>query len=370
MNQQSSDNLSPESLKALTADAIALLKKLIATPSYSREEDKTAGILESYLKDRGVVPQRVANNVWAKNMQYDSAKPTLLLNSHHDTVKPNAGYSLDPFAPIEKDGKLFGLGSNDAGGCLVSLLFVFLHFKDEEYPFNILFAASAEEEISGKNGIELLLTELPKIDFAIVGEPTKLQMAVAEKGLMVLDCVSTGVAGHAARDEGENAIYLAIQDVNWFRDFQFPKVSEFLGPVHMAVTNIETPNKAHNMVPDTCTFMVDVRVNELYTFEEILETIRKNVTCEVQPRSVRLTPSGISASHPLVMAGNKLGLTSYGSPTLSDMALMPFPALKIGPGDSARSHTADEFIYIEEVTKGVETYIALINNLKTELKNF
>lgn len=369
MNTISSDPMSPDSLDQLAADAIALLKELIATPSFSREENQTADILERVLKEKGLSPNRFNNNVWAIGKNYDSSKPTVLLNSHHDTVKPNAGYTLDPFHPLEKEGKLFGLGSNDAGGCLVSLLSVFLHFRDIDFPFNLLFAASAEEEISGKNGIESLLPALPKIDFAIVGEPTKLQMAVAEKGLMVLDCKITGEAGHAARDEGENAIYLAIKDIDWFREFQFPKVSDFLGPVHLAVTNIETPNKAHNMVPGSCHFIVDVRVNELYTFEEILETIQENVQCDVVPRSVRLKPSGISILHPLVMAGTQLGLVSYGSPTLSDMALMPFPALKIGPGDSARSHTADEFIYTEEVKKGIETYLALLQNLKTELEN-
>ncbi len=363
------NTISPAVLDGLAADATNLLKELISTPSFSREEKDTADLLESFLKQNEIVPNRIFNNVWAKMKSYDSTKPTLLLNSHHDTVKPNAGYTLDPFEPMEKDGKLFGLGSNDAGGCLVSLLSVFLYFREIDCPFNIIFVASAEEEISGKNGMEALLVTLPSIDFAIVGEPTKMEMAVAEKGLMVLDCKSTGAAGHAARDEGENAIYLAIKDVQWFREFQFPKVSDFLGPIHMAVTSIETSNKAHNMVPDTCTFIVDIRVNELYTFKEILKTIQENIKSEVVPRSVRLKPSGISTLHPLVMAGTKLGLISYGSPTLSDMALMPFPALKIGPGDSARSHTADEYIFTEEIKKGIELYIALIKNLKAELEN-
>ncbi len=361
--------ISPGNLNILAEEAVSVLKELIATPSFSREENQTADILERILEEKGLTPNRIHNNVWALGKNYDSNKPTLLLNSHHDTVKPNAGYSLDPFEPIEKEGKLYGLGSNDAGGCLVSLLFVFLHFQDKECPFNLVFAASAEEEISGKNGIESILPALPKIDYAIVGEPTKMQMAVAEKGLMVLDCKSTGEGGHAARDEGNNAIYLAVKDINWFQEFQFPKVSNFLGPVHMAVTSIETSNKAHNIVPDTCHFIVDVRVNELYSFEDILQTIRENVRCEVVPRSVRLKPSGISTLHPLVMAGTQLGLNSYGSPTLSDMALMPFPALKIGPGNSARSHTADEYIFIEEIKNGIATYLALLQNLKTELEN-
>lgn len=369
MNTIPSNHISSSDLKKLTEDAVDLLKKLIATPSFSREENQTADILEGILKRAGLVSNRHHHNVWAMGKNHDFSKPTLLLNSHHDTVKPNPGYTLNPFESLENDGKLFGLGANDAGGCLVSLLSVFLYYQNIDCPFNLLFAASAEEEISGKNGIESLLPVLPKIDFAIVGEPTKMQMAVAEKGLMVLDCKTTGVAGHAARDEGENAIYSAMKDIEWFREFQFPKVSDFLGPVHMAVTSIETPNKAHNMVPDSCQFIVDIRVNELYTFEEILKSIQENVTSKFVPRSVRLKPSGISTLHPLVIAGTKLGLNSFGSPTLSDMALMPFPALKIGPGDSARSHTADEFIFLDEIKEGINTYIALLQNLKTEFDN-
>ncbi|MEO6682676.1 MAG: M20/M25/M40 family metallo-hydrolase, partial [Ginsengibacter sp.] len=303
MNNLSADTISSDSLNELYIDALTLLKELIATPSLSREEHQTADILENFLRDKKVEPKRFLNNVWAKGKHFKNNKPTLLLNSHHDTVKANPGYTLNPFDPIERKGQLFGLGSNDAGGCLVSLLSTFLYFSEKDLPFNVIFAASAEEEISGKNGMEALIPELPKVDFAIVGEPTKLQMAIAEKGLMVLDCVSTGKAGHAARDEGINALYLAMDDIQWFRDFKFSKVSEFLGPVHMAVTSIETINKAHNMVPETCSFVVDVRVNELYSFEEILETVRGNVKCTVSPRSLRLKPSGISPDHPLVLAG-------------------------------------------------------------------
>jgi acetylornithine deacetylase len=346
----------------IISDAVNLLKILISTPSFSKEEDKTADILEQFLQDRNIKANRYLNNVWATNKYFDPAKVTLLLNSHHDTVKPNAGYTLNPFEPIEKEGKLFGLGSNDAGGPLVSLLATFVHFYDADLPFNIIFAGSAEEEISGKNGIEILLGHLPKIDCAIVGEPTLMNMAVAEKGLLVLDGVAYGKAGHAARNEGVNALYIAMQDITWLSSFQFPKVSPFLGPVHIAVTSVNTPNKTHNIVPSECNFLVDVRVNELYSFEEIISTIKQNVKSEIQPRSIRLKSSFIDQCHPLVMAGKQMNITSYGSPTCSDMALMDFPSLKIGPGDSARSHTADEFIYADEIEEGIEKYIQLITN--------
>lgn len=352
------------SLQELQQSAIELLKQLIATPSFSKEEQDTASILKIFLEERGIEAKQFKYNVWATNKHFDAGKPTLLLNSHHDTVKPNKGYTLDPFTPIVKDGKLFGLGSNDAGGPLVSLLATFLHFYDRaDLKYNLLFAASAEEEISGKEGIEILLPELPPIDCAIVGEPTLMQMAVAERGLMVLDAVANGRAGHAAREEGENAIYKALRDIEWFSTYKFPKVSELLGPVKTSVTVIETDNKAHNVVPAQCRFVVDVRVNELYTFEEILELIRQNIQSEVTPRSTRLRSTSIALEHPLVQAGITLGRTYYGSPTTSDKALMPFQALKMGPGDSARSHTADEFIYIEEIEKGIALYIDLLNQV-------
>ena len=286
------------------------------------------------------------------------------MNSHHDTVKPNKAYTLDPFAPIVKDGKLFGLGSNDAGGCLVSLLAVFLHYYDKkDLKYNLIFAATAEEEISGKNGIEILLNELPKIDCGIVGEPTLMNMAIAERGLLVLDVTTKGVAGHAAREEGENALYKALDDIEWFRNFEFEKVSPLLGKVKMSVTVIETENKAHNVVPPLCRFVVDVRVNELYSFEEVLEIIRTHVKSEVTPRSLRMRSTSISLEHPLVKAGIQLERSYYGSPTTSDKALMPFQTLKMGPGDSARSHTADEFIYIDEIHKGIDLYIQLLNQV-------
>ena len=344
--------------------AISLLKELISIPSFSKEEDNTAAAIERFLQSNEITAHRHLNNVWAKNKYYDEAKPTLLLNSHHDTVKPNKAYSLDPFSPIEKDGKLFGLGSNDAGGCLVSLIAAFLHYyKKEDLKYNLVLAATAEEEISGKNGVEALLPYLGKIDCAIVGEPTLLQMAVAERGLMVLDCTSHGRAGHAARSEGDNALYKALDEIRWFKDYQLPKISELLGSSKMTVTVVETDNKAHNVVPSQCKFVVDIRVNELYSFEEVLSIIRSNITSEVQPRSTRLRSTSISVDHPLVQAGKSLGKKSYGSPTTSDKALMPFPALKIGPGDSARSHTADEYIFINEISEGVEFYITLLKQL-------
>ncbi len=359
-----------DTITILAEDAIALLKQLIATPSFSREEDRTAGILCLFFAKRSIPHFRVGNNVFAYNKYFDEGKTSVLLNSHHDTVRPNKGYTLDPFSPVEKDGKLYGLGSNDAGGCLVSLAAVFLCFYERnDLPFNIVFAASAEEEISGKGGIEYLLQD-PTFNpvqrnwaFAIVGEPTQMQMAVAEKGLMVLDGIAHGRAGHAAREEGENAIYKAIKDIQWFQTYRFPKVSDLLGPVKTTVTVIQTENTAHNVVPAQCKFVVDVRVNELYTLEEALDIIRSNVQSEVQPRSLRLRPSGIDLSHPLVQTGLKLGRTYYGSPTTSDQALIPFTSLKIGPGDSARSHTADEYIYVQEIKEGIELYIKMIEGV-------
>lgn len=353
-----------EKINTLQQDVIGLLKKLIATPSFSKEEQNTADIIDQFLDSKGVKTKIHLNNIWARNKYFDESKPTILLNSHHDTVKPNKGYTLDPFTPIEKEGKLYGLGSNDAGGPLVSLIATFLYYHDQpDLKYNFVIAATAEEEISGHNGIEALLPRLEKIDFGIVGEPTQMQMAVAEKGLMVLDCVAQGKAGHAAREEGENSIYKAIKDMEWFISHRFDKVSDLLGPVKMSVTVIETENKAHNVVPAHCKYVVDVRVNELYSFAEILEVIKANVKSEVQPRSTRLRSSSIAIDHPLVKAGSNLGRTYYGSPTTSDKALMNFPTLKMGPGDSARSHTADEYIYINEIKEGIELYIQLLNQL-------
>ncbi len=344
--------------------AVLLLKQLIATPSFSKEEQDTANIISSFFEQQGVQYQRVGNNIYAKNKHYNISKPTILLNSHHDTVLPNKGYTLNPFTPSEKEGKLFGLGSNDAGGCLVSLIATFLHFYHQENTaYNIVFVASAEEEISGVNGIELVLPKLGKIDFGIVGEPTQLEMAVAERGLMVIDCIAQGRAGHAAREEGENALYKAMEDINWIKNFKFEKVSDLLGECRLSVTVIETDNKQHNVVPGQCKFVMDARINELYNFDEIQEIFKVHLKSSFQPRSTRMKSTSIALNHPLVKAGIQLGKGYYGSPTTSDKALMPFPTLKMGPGDSARSHTADEFIYLREIEEGINCYIQLIEQI-------
>lgn len=345
--------------------AVALLKQMIATPSLSREEDGTAQLISEFLTAMDIPHERHLNNIWAFNKHYDPSKRNILLNSHHDTVKPNPQYTRDPFSPDVENGKLYGLGSNDAGGCLVSLIATFLHFYHRsDLSYNIILTATAEEEISGANGIESILPKLPAIEFAIVGEPTLTQLAIAEKGLMVLDCTSYGKAGHAAREEGENALYKALPDLNWFRDFRFPKVSETLGPVKMSVTVINTSNKAHNVVPADCTFVVDVRATDQYTLEELLEIIRANVSCEVKPRSMRMRPSFIPMDHPFVLAGVSVGKSCYGSPTTSDQALIPATSVKMGPGDSARSHTADEYIHLHEIKEGIQSYIQLLEMIQ------
>ena len=347
---------------SLTNAAVDLLKALIATPSMSREEGPTADLIAAFLTQHGVANERVGHNVWAKNRHFDPKQPTLLLNSHHDTVRPNASYTRDPFAPAVEDGKLYGLGSNDAGGCLVSLLATFVQYYDRfDLTHNLVMAATAEEEISGRGGggIESLLPHLPLIDVALVGEPTQMNLAIAEKGLLVLDCTVRGRAGHAARNEGENAITNAMPDLTWFQTYQYPKISPLLGSVKQSVTIIQAGTQ-HNVVPDTCIFTVDVRVTEQYTLEEILVIIRDHVQAEVTPRSVRLRSSGIAVDHPLVQAGLAPGRTTYGSPTLSDQALLPMPSLKCGPGHSERSHIADEFIYLSEIEEGIVGYVAML----------
>ncbi|KIC91349.1 M20 family metallo-hydrolase [Flavihumibacter sp. ZG627] len=365
--------IDPNKIKLLATDAISLLQSLIRTPSFSKEESGTADILVSFFKKHNIDAHRYLNNVWAVNKYFDKSRPTLLLNSHHDTVKPNPQYTKDPFQPVMEEGKLYGLGSNDAGGPLVSLIAAFIYFYNaKDLPWNIVLAATAEEEISGKNGIEALLNEEEFLSTtgtlnntfqnwsAIVGEPTQMELAVAEKGLLVLDCIAHGKAGHAAREEGVNAIYKAMDAIQWFRNHRFPKESETLGMVKMNVTSIITDNKAHNVVPVTCQFTVDIRVTDAYTHEEILDIITASIDCEVKPRSMRLRATAIPLHHPLVNAASEMGKGYYGSPTSSDKALIPFAALKMGPGDSARSHSADEYIYLREIEEGIEGYTRLI----------
>lgn len=346
--------------ESIKRDAVELLKQLISIPSFSKEEDKTADAIEAFLQQRNIKTHRKLNNIWAYNKYFDAAKPTLLLNSHHDTVKPNSGYTRDPYTATVEDDKLYGLGSNDAGGCLVSLIATFLYYYDQEgLNYNICLATTAEEEISGNNGLECILSDLGELEFAIVGEPTLMNLAIAERGLLVLDCTSYGKAGHAAREEGDNAIYKALKDIEWFRNYRFSKVSEMFGPLKMSVTIINAGSQ-HNVVPATCTFTVDVRVTDAYTNEEVLKIIRTNVDCEVVPRSIRLKPSSIDKEHPIVQSGIALGRTTYGSPTTSDQALLSIPSLKVGPGDSARSHMADEYVHLSEIEKGIGLYIEML----------
>jgi len=349
--------------QGLFEDALALLKQLIGLSSLSKEEEFTADLIDRFFQDRDIKTHRKGNNVWVYNAHYDSTKPTILLNSHHDTVKPNTGYTRDPLAATVEEGKLYGLGSNDAGGCLVSLIGTFLYFYQQtDLKYNFCLVASAEEEISGKNGVESVLDDIGSIDFAIVGEPTLLDLAIAEKGLMVLDCTALGTAGHAARNEGDNAIYKAIKDIEWFQNYTFERTSSTLGPIKMSVTVIQAGSQ-HNVVPATCNFVVDVRTTDAYSNEETLDIIKSHVKSEVTARSTRLKSSSIPETHPIVKAGVALGRKVYGSPTMSDQALIPVPSLKLGPGDSARSHMADEFIYIDEIRAGIDLYIAMLEKL-------
>ncbi|MBL0309498.1 MAG: M20 family metallo-hydrolase [Bacteroidetes bacterium] len=345
-------------------EAIALLKQLIAIPSFSKEENRTADMLLAFFEQKGLKAHRHLNNFWVLNKYFDSSKPSILLNSHHDTVKPNAQYTRNPFEAVVEEGKLYGLGSNDAGGCVVSLMAAFLHYYSlQNLKYNLVIAITAEEEISGKNGVEATLPLLPAIDVAIVGEPTQMNLAVAEKGLLVLDAVAKGRSGHAAREEGDSAILKAMRDIHWISTYRFPRVSEWLGDVKMSVTVINTENKAHNIVPSECRFVIDVRVPDGYTHEEIFQTIQEHLQSEITPRSLRLRASSIDINHPLVKAGVAMGKSCYGSPTTSDSALMNFPTLKCGPGDSARSHTANEFIFVEEIKTGIRDYIRLLDGV-------
>ena len=338
----------------LTTQAVSLLKSLIAIPSVSREEAQAADHLQNYIEAEGMTTGRKGNNIWCLSPMFDLKKPTILLNSHIDTVKPVNGWRKDPFTPREENGKLYGLGSNDAGASVVTLLQVFLQLCRTQQSYNLIYLASCEEEVSGKDGIESVLKGLPPI--------SEMQPAIAEKGLMVLDVTATGKAGHAARNEGDNAIYKVLADLAWFRDYRFEKESPLLGPVKMSVTVINAGTQ-HNVVPDRCTFVVDVRSNELYSNEELFAEIKKHISCKAEARSFRLNSSRIEEKHPFVQKAIKLGRVPFGSPTLSDQALMPFPSVKIGPGRSSRSHTADEYVMLKEMEEAIDLYLKLLDEL-------
>ena len=351
-------------IESLYNDALQLLRQLVATPSFSKEEHNTADIIVGFLERKGQAVKRFNNNVWVVHPDYQEGGPTLLLNSHHDTVKPSKAWTFDPFQITESEGKLIGLGSNDAGAPLVSFMAAFLFFvHSKQLPFNLIYAATGEEENSGEAGIESILDKIGPIDLAIIGEPTKMELAIAEKGLMVLDCKALGKPGHAAREEGDNAIYKAMIDIEWFRTFRFENTSDVLGPVKMSVTQIKAGYQ-HNMVPDVCEFVVDVRTNEYYSNKQALNIIKQHITCEVVERSFRLNSSFISSDHPLVVLAKEMGIHCYGSPTTSDQAVIPYTSVKMGPGDSARSHTANEFIYPDEIKEGIKRYIKILEQLK------
>lgn len=351
-----------------TTEAIGLLKQLIATPSLSRDEARTANLLFAFLAERGATPERLRNNVWARAEGFDPARPTLLLNSHHDTVRPAASYTRDPYAPAVEGDRLYGLGSNDAGASVVSLTETFLTFRTQPLPFNLVLGISAEEECMGENGIRALLPALGKIDMALVGEPTGMRAALGERGLVVLDCVAHGKSGHAARGEGVNALYIALDDIARLREFRFERESELLGPIGIAVTQIEAGTQ-HNVVPDTCRFVADIRTTDAYTNEETVEILRAAIRSEATPRSTRIRAAAVGEGHPLVKAAKAVGRETYISPTTSDRTLMPFPSLKMGPGQSSRSHTADEFVLLTEIAEGIAVYEKYIEKLAQEYGN-
>ena len=352
--------------KMTAQEAISLLDMLIATPSHSREENATADILEAFLRGKGIAVQRIHNNVWAKCMYFDATKPTLLLNSHHDTVKPSAAYTIDPYDPVHVDGKIYGLGSNDAGASLVSLATTFCNNYDAELSYNLVLALTAEEEVMGEKGMRAMLSEFEReginIDMALVGEPTGMDAAVGERGLLVFDATVRGVRGHVARNEGVNALYKAIEDIGRLRNYRFERRSELLGDINIAVTMISAGTQ-HNVVPDECKFVVDVRTTDAYTNEQTVELLQSAVECELKPRSTRVRASAISEEHPLVMAAAAIGRERFVSPTTSDMALMPFPSLKMGVGESSRSHSADEFVMESEIIEGIALYQKMIDEL-------
>ena len=352
------------SIQKLTAKAILLLKKLIETQSFSEEEENTAILIEGWFVENEIPFKRTKNNIWSTNKYFDESKPTVLLNSHHDTVKPNSAYTNDPFKAIVKGGKLYGLGANDAGGCLVSLMTTFTHFyAQENLKYNLVIVASAEEENSGKNGLNSMLPIIPHIDVAIVGEPTSMNLAVAEKGLVVFDAVVAGTPSHAAHPNNNNSIYNSIEVLQWFQDFKFEKTSDALGDVKMTVTQISAGSQ-HNVVPAHVDLVIDVRVNDAYSNQEIADILQEKSPCtKITPRSVRLNSSAISTEHDLVKAGVAMGRATYGSPTLSDQACLTCQSLKLGPGDSTRSHSADEFIYLAEIEEGIKIYVELLNRV-------
>lgn len=352
-----------QDIDSLYYNAVDLLKEMISTPSFSREEHNVAEVITACMRKMSFEPKRKGNNLWLQSPGFDNAKPTILLNSHMDTVRPVSGWVRDPFAPDVEDDILYGLGSNDAGASLVSLLHAFFMLTSKKQDYNLIFLASCEEEVSGNGGAEAAVPELPEITFGIVGEPTGMNPAIAEKGLLVLDCTAYGKAGHAARNEGDNAIYKAMQDIEWFRTFQFPKISDLLGPVKMTVSMINAGTQ-HNVVPDKCDFVVDVRSNELYSNEKLFQLIDQHTSCQVKPRSFRLNSSQIALENPFVQRAIMIGKVPYGSPTLSDQTFMPFPTLKMGPGDSARSHTADEYICLSEIREAIELYVKLLDGLR------
>ena len=345
-----------------TKETIEVLKRIISIPSFSGEEGQVADVITGILQKYRFDVHRQGNNVWSRSPEFDAAKPTLLLDAHLDTVRPGGAWDTDPFTPTVRDGKLYGLGSNDTGGSIVSMLAAFIMLNRKPQAYNLVYLGSAEEENTGAGGIQRVFPELGRIDFALVGEPTGMRPAIAEKGLMVLDCHVAGVSGHAAREEGVNAIYEALQDIEWFRTYRFERVSELLGAVKMSVTGIEA-GTVHNVVPATCRFMVDVRVNELYTNLQILDTIRRHVKCEVSPRSISLDSSSVPAEHPVVRRCRELGLEPYGSPTTSNQAVIRCTSLKIGPGDSGRSHTANEYIRLDEIERGIETFVRILDGI-------
>ncbi len=346
-----------------TSEALTLLNSLIGIPSVSREEEAVADFLQNYIEESGIMTGRSGNNIWCISPMFDVNRPTILLNSHIDTVRPVNGWRKQPFTAKLENGKLYGLGSNDAGASVVSLFQAYRYLTTTTQSYNLIYLASCEEEVSGKGGIESVLPQLPPIALGVVGEPTDMQPAVAEKGLMVLDVTAHGTAGHAAREEGDNAIYKVLDDIEWFRTYRFPKVSPLLGPVKMSVTQINAGTQ-HNVIPDLCTFVVDIRSNECYSNEELFNEISAHIRCEAKARSFRLNSSHIHTDHPFVQRAVELGKTPFGSPTLSDQALMHFPSVKIGPGKSSRSHTADEYVMVSEIEEAIRTYIDILDGLK------